>query len=107
MLQSHPLEHLEGLPLLNRRLDPEHSHHEGDILEDGKARNQPKILEHEADRPPIGLNVPIAEVLQAASRHHELTFTWQLFAQQEAQERRLAGTARAGQKEKLAFVDVE
>src|SRR5207344_2668248 len=42
---------------------------------------------------------------QIAAQDLEFTFARQIFTQQQAQERRLARTARAGQEDEIAFVD--
>ena len=57
VLQADPLQHLERLALLHGVGDAEHAHHEGDVLEDGQARDEPEVLEDEADRAAVGLHL--------------------------------------------------
>jgi hypothetical protein len=45
--------------------------------------------------------------LQVAAQHFQLAFARQVLAQQQAQQRRLAGAARTGEEDELAFVDGE
>src|SRR5262249_18997794 len=105
MLQADPLEDLERLALLGRERDTEHAHHERHVLKDGEARNQAEILEDEVDRPPIALDLRGLQRLQVPAHDLQVAFTRQVFAQQQAQKRRLPGAARTREKEKLAFVD--
>src|SRR5262249_37170600 len=107
VLQADPLQHLKRLALLRRRRDTEDAHDERHVLEDGESRNQTEILEDEADAATKRLHLRRAQRPQIAAEHLELAFGRQLFAQQQTKKRRLAGAARAGQKQKLAFFNGE
>ncbi len=58
VLQTDPLEHLEGLSMLNRLRHAEHAHDERDILKDGESRDQSKILKDKPHRSAIALDLP-------------------------------------------------
>ena len=53
VLQADPLQHLKRLALLRRERQAEHAHDEGDVLEDGEARDEAEVLEDEADAAPV------------------------------------------------------
>src|SRR4051812_43698158 len=105
MLQAHPLEHLERVALLHRRRHAEHAHDESDVLEDGEAGDQTEVLEDEAERSSVALDLVRGEVDQVAAADLQDTFARQLFAKQEAEEGRLPRPARASEEEELAFID--
>jgi hypothetical protein len=107
MLQTDPLQHLKRLALLRRQRQAEDPHHEGDVLKHREPRDQPKILEDKADAAAERLDVRGAEGLEVAAQHLQLTLARQILAQQQPEQRRLAGAAGAGQKDELAFVDGE
>src|SRR3981081_3904882 len=107
MLEADPLEHLKRLLLLSGDWNAQHAHDERHVLEHGQPGDQSKILEAKADRPPVGLNLARRQILQASPAHPEIALAWEFFAQEETQQRRFAGAARAGQKQKLALVDGE
>ena len=93
--------------MLGRQREAEHTHDERDVLEHRKARNQPEVLKHEADAAAVVLHLGRAKRLQIAAEHLEIAFARQIFAQQQAQERRLAGAARTREENELGFVDRE
>src|SRR5262249_6330799 len=72
---------------------------------DGEARNEAEVLEDEADAAAIRLHLGRPQRFQIAAEHFEVAFALQILAQQEPQERRLTGAARAGEEDELAFVD--
>src|SRR5437763_12662639 len=67
MLQADPLERLKRLALLDTEGRAEYAHHEGDVLEDGESRDQAEILEHEANRPPVRLDIGSAQIAEVPS----------------------------------------
>jgi hypothetical protein len=107
MLQPHPLEHLECLPLPLREPHAEHAHDERHVLEDAEPRNQPEVLEDEPECPAIALHLRRREIRKALAVDLQAALARQLFAEQQSQKRRLAGPARTRQEEEFALVDRE
>src|SRR5262249_16729220 len=105
VLQTDPLEHLKGLALLGRDRQADDAHDERDVLEDGESRDEPEVLEDEADAAAERLHLRRPQRLEIAAEDFQVGLARQLLAEQEAQKRRLAGAAGSGEKEKLAFVD--
>src|SRR5436190_2381433 len=107
VLQPDPLQHLEGPALLLRRRHAEHARHERHVVEHGLVRQQLEVLEDEAEGPAIGLHLPHRQLGQVALPDDEPAFRWNLLAQQQPQQRRLAGAARPGQEDELSLVDAQ
>src|SRR5204862_3951761 len=63
--------------------------------------------EHGVEGPPVGLHLRRTQRLEVAAEHLELAFGRQVLAKQQTEKGRLAGAARAGQKDEFAFVDGE
>ena len=84
----------------------EHARHERDVLEHGHARDQLEVLEDEADDAAVGLHLRAASASPDRGRRPSAAPSLgTLLAQQQPQERRLAGAARAGEEDELALVD--
>ena len=85
----------------------EHSEDEGHILEHGPAREQLRILEHDADRPTQLCDIRAAEFGDVETCYLDLAFGRQLVAVEQPEEGRLAGAARAVEGDEFALFDGE
>ena len=66
-----------------------------------------EVLEHEADRAPVGLHLGRRQRRQIAAADDHRAFGGPLLQQQQPQQRALAGAARPGQEHELAFLDLQ
>ena len=107
VLQPHPLQHLKRLALLRRDRRAEHARHDRDVFEHGLSRNQLEVLEDEPDAAAVGLHLPRRQPREILSGHRDRAVARQALAQQQAQERRLAGAARAGEEDELPLLDLD
>ena len=107
VLQADPFQHLKRLALLRRQRNTQDTHDERDVLEHREPGDQSKVLKNEPDAPPEGLDLRRTQRFQIASEHFEVALAGQLFAQEKSEEGRLAGPARTGQEEELAFFNCE
>src|SRR5262245_37922864 len=107
VLQPHPLEHLERAALLLRRRHPQDARHERDVLQHGLVRQQLEVLEHEAERPAVGLHLPRREPGEIPASDDEPPLVGNLLPEQEPEERRLAGAAGPREEDELALVDAQ
>ena len=107
VLQAHPLQHLEGTPPLLRGRHAEHfgtkemfssTVRVGISLKSWKMKPMPRRYSW------ISLRFSVARLWPLTN---ELALAGALLHQQQAQERRLAGAARAGEEDELALVDGE
>ena len=89
MLQAHPLQDLERLPLLGGGRLADDAHDEGDVLEHCEARNEAEVLKDEAHGAPVRLHLRGAHRAEIASAHRQRALGRQLFAQQQTEQRRL------------------
>jgi hypothetical protein len=106
VVQSHALQDLVGpAPLLGAR-QSEHVLDEGDVFEDGLARDQPEVLEDDADRTAKVRHLGGGEHPDVASVDHDLAGRGSLLSEEELQERRLAGAGRARQEDELPALDL-
>src|SRR5262249_31037924 len=74
VLQANPLQDLERPALLLRQRHSEHTRHERDILEHGTVGQQLEVLEDEAERSPVGLNLIRRQRGEAAAADDEFAF---------------------------------
>src|SRR5262249_25629438 len=98
VLQADPLQDLKGFSLLRRKREPEHPHDERHVLEDREARDEPEILKDEADASAERLHLRRPEHAKVAAENLEIALARQFLTEEQAEERRLAGAARPGQK---------
>jgi hypothetical protein len=107
MLEADPLEHLIRAPPLLVDGHAEHAHDERHVVEDRLGRDELEVLEHDAERPPVGLHLGGRELGQFAPPHDQPALGRHLLAQQQPEERRLPRATRAGEEDELALVDRE
>src|SRR5262249_13797318 len=77
------------------------------VLEHREARNQPEILEDEPQGPAVRLDLGASELADFAPHDLERAVARQIFAEQEPEEGRFAGAARAREEHELALLDRE
>src|SRR5919197_417425 len=79
-----------------------------DVLEGGERRDQVELLEHEAERPePERRELVVGELGQVAAPEEDAAGTHPVERPEQLQERRLAGAARALERDELAVSDLE
>src|SRR5262245_19058315 len=105
MLQTDPLEDLERFSLMLGNAHPQHTRDESDVLQHRLAGQQLEVLENEANRAAVGLNLARRQLGEIAPPDHQVTVRRRFLAQEQPQQRGLAGAARASQKNELALVD--
>src|SRR6266545_4503758 len=96
---------VRAAPLLRPR-KPEHVLHEGDVLEDRLARDEPEVLEDDPDGPPEVRDLRRGEHPDVTPVDDDLTGRGRLFPEEKLQESRLSRAGRARQKDELAALDV-
>ena len=80
---------------------------EGDVLEDGLRRQQPEVLEHRADVPAEVRHLAVGQRAQVAAEHDDASVARRLFAEDQAQARRLARARGADEEDELAAEHLE
>ena len=105
MLQPDPLQDLERPSLLLRGRHPEHARDERHVFEHGLGLQQFEILEDEPERPPIRLDLPRRQGGEVSPADGQFAVGRHFLAKQHPEERGLAGAARAGEEDEVAFVD--
>src|SRR5438093_6737468 len=80
---------------------------EGDILSDGLARQQLEILEHDSDLPAQPVDARPRHPSDVLPVHDDASGRGELFADEEPDERGLAGAGCADEKDEVAGVDPE
>src|SRR5262245_40470660 len=101
---------LQGGEGARRDLAPrraEHPQHERDVLEHGPAREELGVLEDDADGAPEPRHVTPAHRGEIEPRDLDLALGGALVTVEEAEQRGLARSARAGQYDELTLVDAE
>src|SRR5919198_6505816 len=79
-----------------------------DVLERGQRRDQVELLEHEAERPePERRELVVGELGQITTLEEDTAGARAVERSQQLQERRLAGAARALERDELAGSDIE
>ena len=101
------LERLEGPWRDVAARDAQDTQDEGDVLEDGAAREELGVLEDDAQRAPEERDVPAAQRRDVEAGHLDLAVRGPLVGVEEAKERRLAGPAGAREDDELALLDGE
>ena len=105
--QSHGLQHLRHQRLDGGPARADHLKRERHILPHGLVRQQLVILEHESDGTTILRHLTVRQTAKIIAGHSNLAVRGLLLAQQQAQQRRLAGTGSTDQKHEIATFDVE
>ena len=86
----------------------QHFGHERDVLENGSRRNQLEVLEDEPDAAAVFLDLAALSSFERSCPLTKMSPSLGcLLREEQAQERRLARTARAGEEHELAFADRE
>src|SRR3954465_2458026 len=98
-VQADELEHLGHHPLDGRLRLADHLQREGDVLGDGLVRQQPEVLEHGADLAPHRRHLPAVQLAEVATGDEHLAAGGALLAQDQPEERRLAGSGRADEED--------
>jgi hypothetical protein len=80
---------------------------EGDVLPHRLVRQQPEILEDDADSPPKPRHLPPAHAKQVVARDRHVSGRRHLLADEEPNERALAGARRADQEDEVAARDLD
>ena len=107
VLKADPLQHLERLALLLRERHAEDPRHQRDVLDHRLARQQLEVLEDEAERAAVRLDLAGRERGEVAAADNQLAFRRHVLPQQQPEQRGLAGAARPGEEHELAFVDAQ
>ena len=94
--QSHGLQHLRHQRLDGGPARADHLKRERHILPHGLVRQQLVILEHESDGTTILRHLTVRQTAKIIAGHSNLAVRGLLLAQQQAQQRRLAGTVPLG-----------
>ena len=84
-----------------------HLERERDVLADGLARQQPEVLEHDADLAPQPGHVAAAQVRELEAGDVDVAGGRDLVADEQLDERALAGAGRADEEHEVALGDDE
>ena len=107
MLQPDPLEDLKRAAPLLRGGHAEHLEDEGDVLEYRPRGDEFEVLEDEADAAAIFLDVAARQRGEVVAVDEDLALARLLLTEEQTEQRRLAGAARAGEENEFAFDDGE
>src|SRR4029077_14164578 len=91
MGETYPTERVIGKPPLLLGIEAEDARQIAHILEDGLAADESEVLEHAADAAPQVGNLAIRDRGDVAPVDDDLAVARRLFAEDETQQRRLAG----------------
>src|SRR4029077_4497472 len=85
----------------------EHAQHEGNVLVDGPAGQELGVLENDADRAAQRGHLRVAEQRDLVAEHLDLALGRDVVTVEQAEQGRLAATARTGQGDELTLGDSE
>src|SRR3989442_3924481 len=86
---------------------PQHTQDEGDVLVDGAHREELRVLEDDADRPPERGHRTLPEPPEIVAEHLDVALGGEIVAIEEPQQRRLARARWSGQDDEFALGDPE
>src|SRR5256886_7075021 len=86
---------------------PQPTENEGDVLVDGTDREELRVLEDDADRPPERGHLAALEPPEVMAEHGDVALRGELVTVEEPQQRRLARAGGSGEDDELALVDRE